>query len=378
MKKYSAKNKRMFLKTFFLLLAVVTALMAIAVCIYFMWEEAPEIADEEPPQIAYQPAPTEQKLSEQSGEVESDKPQEDPNEGAPVELTGRQDGIYTVLLVGNDQGNGNTDTMLVGRIDTVNHKMDFVSLPRDTMMNMDWNIRKLNAVYWGTVNSGGVGIDGLREKVRDLIGFYVDCYAVIDLNVFIDVVDAMGGVYFDVPQDMYYVDERQNLYIDIAAGYQLLDGYDAMGVVRYRSGYSSGDLGRIEMQHNFLKAVASQFISLGNIPNIGSVIDILSENLTTDLSAANIAFFLRQALMCSADDINFYTMPNTYHTTHGLSYTYVELYPWLEMINMRLNPFSQQITADNLNVVYLSGGWYGCTQALRGEWYFYEQPEEEG
>ena len=97
-----------------------------------------------------------------------------------------------VLLVGNDDGNGNTDTIIVGKIDTVQHKMDFVSIPRDTLVNISWNIRKINAVYWGTVNSGGVGIDGLRQQVKNLLGFDVDCYAVIDLDVFIDTVDALG------------------------------------------------------------------------------------------------------------------------------------------------------------------------------------------
>ena len=117
--------------------------------------------------------------------------------------------------------------------------MDFVSIPRDTLVNISWNIRKINAVYWGTVNSGGVGIDGLRQQVKNLLGFDVDCYAVIDLNVFIDTVDALGGIYFDVPCDMDYEDSSQNLYIHVKAGYQLLDGETAMGVVRFRSGYAT-------------------------------------------------------------------------------------------------------------------------------------------
>ena len=211
--------------------------------------------------------------------------------------------------------------------------MDFVSIPRDTLVNISWNIRKINAVYWGTVNSGGVGIDGLRQQVKNLLGFDVDCYAVIDLNVFIDTVNALGGIYFDVPCDMDYEDSSQNLYIHVKAGYQLLDGETAMGVVRFRSGYANGDLGRVEMQQKFLKAAASQFITLGNIPNISKVTQILGDGMDTNLSAANIAFFLRQALQCKSEDINFYTMPNSPDMVQGLSYTFVQLYDWLDMIN---------------------------------------------
>ena len=284
-----------------------------------------------------------------------------------------------MLLVGNDDGNGNTDTIIVGKIDTVQHKMDFVSIPRDTLVNISWNIRKINAVYWGTVNSGGVGIDGLRQQVKNLLGFDVDCYAVIDLDVFIDTVDALGGIHFDVPCDMDYEDSSQNLYIHVKAGYQLLDGETAMGVVRFRSGYANGDLGRVEMQQKFLKAAASQFITLGNIPNISKVTQILGDGMDTNLSAANIAFFLRQAVQCKSEDINFYTLPNSPDMVRGLSYTFVQLYDWLDMINAHLNPYTTPITAANVDIVYRSGGAICCTGELRGAWYYQDtsaEPEE--
>ena len=347
-------NKRLFFSAFLTLLGVF-ALIGIALyCVYMLWEKAPDVEPEAPKAI--------------STEKTSDSDVE------PVSPDRQQD-IYTILLVGNDDGNGNTDTIVVGRLDTVNHTMDFVSIPRDTLVNLDWNVRKINAVYAGTANSGGVAIDGLKTQIRNLIGFNVDCYAVIDLDVFVDTVDLMGGVWFDVPQAMHYEDPGQNLYIHIDAGYQCLNGEQAMGVVRYRSGYANGDLGRIEMQQQFLKAVATQFIRLGNIPNISQVVSLLAKNMDTDLSAANIAFFLRQALLCDSEDINFHTMPNTPDMVYGLSYTFVELDPWLEMINQCLNPYNASVTAANLDVVYKSGGTILSTSGyLRGSWYYSATP----
>ena len=347
-------NKRLFFSAFLTLLGVF-ALIGIALyCVYMLWEKAPDVEPEAPKAI--------------STEKTSDSDIE------PVSPDRQQD-IYTILLVGNDDGNGNTDTIVVGRLDTVNHTMDFVSIPRDTLVNLDWNVRKINAVYAGTANSGGVAIDGLKTQIRNLIGFNVDCYAVIDLDVFVDTVDLMGGVWFDVPQAMHYEDPGQNLYIHIDAGYQCLNGEQAMGVVRYRSGYANGDLGRIEMQQQFLKAVATQFIRLGNIPNISQVVSLLAKNMDTDLSAANIAFFLRQALLCDSEDINFHTMPNTPDMVYGLSYTFVELDPWLEMINQCLNPYNAAVTAANLDVVYKSGGTILSTSGnLRGSWYYSATP----
>ena len=353
-------RSKLFFRAFFTILAVLVLVVIGAFCTYMLWEKAPDISSEAPAQVSAQP-------------VKSDSGSDDTGTAFS---TDRQDGVYTVLLVGNDDGNGNTDTIIVGKIDTVQHKMDFVSIPRDTLVNISWNIRKINAVYWGTVNSGGVGIDGLRQQVKNLLGFDVDCYAVIDLNVFIDTVDALGGIYFDVPCDMDYEDSSQNLYIHVKAGYQLLDGETAMGVVRFRSGYANGDLGRVETQQKFLKAAASQFITLGNIPNISKVTQILGDGMDTNLSAANIAFFLRQALQCKSEDINFYTMPNSPDMVQGLSYTFVQLYDWLDMINAHLNPYTTPITAANVDIVYRSGGSICCTGELRGAWYYQESAAE--
>lgn len=356
-------RSKLFFRAFFTILAVLVLVVIGAFCTYMLWEKAPDISDEAPAQVSAQP-------------VKSDSGSDDTGTAFS---TDRQDGVYTVLLVGNDDGNGNTDTIIVGKIDTVQHKMDFVSIPRDTLVNISWNIRKINAVYWGTVNSGGVGIDGLRQQVKNLLGFDVDCYAVIDLDVFIDTVDALGGIYFDVPCDMDYEDSSQNLYIHVKAGYQLLDGETAMGVVRFRSGYANGDLGRVEMQQKFLKAAASQFITLGNIPNVSKVTQILGDGMDTNLSAANIAFFLRQAVQCKSEDINFYTLPNSPDMVRGLSYTFVQLYDWLDMINAHLNPYTTPITAANVDIVYRSGGAICCTGELRGAWYYQDtsaEPEE--
>lgn len=330
-------------------IGVVALVFIGAFCYYMLWEKAPDI-------------PSSPKLPV-SGEKDDTNSLSTDN--------GRQDGVYTILLVGNDDGNGNTDTIMVGKIDTENHKMDFVSIPRDTLINSTWDVRKINAVYWGNINGGGNGIDALKDNIKKLVGFDVDCYAIIDLGVFIDTVDALGGVYFDVPQALDYEDPSQNLTIHVAPGYQLLNGYDAMGVCRYRSGYATGDIGRIEMQHRFLKACAEQFITLGNIPNISKVVDILSEGLTTDLDASNIAFFLKQALACKAEDINFYTAPNNPDMVHGYSYAILDLYQWIPMINQYINPYSDEVTEANLDVVYRNGGGaITATTELKGADYY--------
>lgn len=348
------RDKKKILKIAGISLGAVVLTAALVVGGYMLWERAPEI---EPGAIVAEAEASPQATARTTA-------QED--KGTPFD-TQRKDGVYTILLAGNDDGTGNTDTIMVGKIDTVRHTMDFVSIPRDTIINVEWDNRKLNSVYWGSKNNGGNGIDALRSHIKNLIGFDVDCYAVVDLESIIEVVDVMGGVYFDVPFEMNYDDGPV---IHLQPGYQLLDGYEAMGLCRYRDGYVNGDLERIEVQHQFLKAVAEQFISLGNIPNIGKVSKILAESMDTNLTAANIAYFIRQALMCNTEDINFYTAPNTPQDVQQLSYTFLDLYNWIDLINSTINPYTTPVSEGNLDLVYLHNGAACCTTVLNGAYYY--------
>lgn len=347
------------------ILATVLGGLAVALlvlyCAYRVWERPPEIAETPAPAEtapAATPAPT---------------PTMEPLPEGLAFDTARQDGVYTALLVGGDQVSGNTDTMLVARIDTRKHEINVVSIPRDTIINVDWSVRKLNSVYAGSLNNGGNGIDSLTMHIRRLLGFDVDCYAVINLDYFVYLIDALGGVDFYVPFDMDYEDDSQGLYIHLQEGMQHLNGYEAMGLCRFRAAYVTGDLGRIEMQQAFMKACAEQLISLGNIPNAHIVLELMTDGLITNLSGANIAWFIRQGLQCKSEDVHFYTMPCDQSLLQGYSYAIPRLGAWLEMVNEDLNPYDSPVTVANVDIVYRNGASYAATTGLQGEWY-YEDP----
>lgn len=320
---------------------VVLAVIALVVA-YNIWETPIDKADSKT-----SPPPNEDLTENDTDEI-------DDFDGAMS--SGGEEGVYTFLLVGNDNGTGNTDTIMVARFDTNEHTINVVSIPRDTLVNIGWNTKKINSVYWGTKNGGGVGIDGLKKQIKNICGFEIDCYIVINLEAFIDIVDAIGGIDFDIPIKMDYDDPAGNLYIHHEAGVKHLDGKEAMGVVRYRnnndgSGYPIPDIGRISTQQAFIKTVATKMLTLGNIPNIGKIISIITENLDTDLSASNIGFVVRQFLKCKSEDINFYTAPTLGADIYGLSYQYLKVTEWLEMVNEHLSPYSEEITTANINIL---------------------------
>lgn len=327
--------------------------------VYMLWERPPEKAA----------AP----LAAKAPPLPAD-PGETPAAGTPTPAptpasSEEPGGIYTLLLVGNDDGNGNTDTILLAKLDTGAHSLHVVSIPRDTLINADWEVRKVNAVYWGERLRGGSGIEALRRHIRMLTGFEPDNYAVLDLADLIRAVDLLGGVDFDVPFAMHYDDPSQNLHIHLEAGQQHLSGEQVMGLLRYRSGYPTGDLGRIEMQQGFLRACLAQYAALGSVPNLMKAAEYLAGAVDTDLTAANMAWYLRQALRCG-DDLTFETLPTEPATVHKYSYAVVRLGDWLAMLNDSLNPTEREITAADLDLVYRGSGGFTATGELRGAWYY--------
>ena len=87
---------------------------------------------------------------------------------------------YTVLILGRDTGGGgNTDTMLLASYDVTNQKANVMSIPRDTMVNVNWDVKKINSVY--NMNGGGEkGIKALYKEISQLVGFEPDYQVILE------------------------------------------------------------------------------------------------------------------------------------------------------------------------------------------------------
>ncbi|MDR3207760.1 MAG: LCP family protein [Oscillospiraceae bacterium] len=269
-------------------------------------------------------------------------PTEEPDEWTRL---GRREGVYTVLLVGTDQYGSNTDTLMVAALDVANGTLKIVSIPRDTQVNVTRRIKKIN----GAMSEGG--IDELKRELATVIGFQPDNYAVVNLKGFVRLVDAVGGVDFDVPQNMNYDDPTQNLHIHLQKGFQHLDGAKAIQLMRYRSGYAMADITRMEVQQKFLKAVAKQTLQLGNLFKLGEFIDIANENLSSDLGTGEMIWFGQELMKLSADDISFYTLPvDAGYLYNSEDYALVREEEALALINETVNPYRTPRDADDLDL----------------------------
>ena len=264
----------------------------------------------------------------------------------------REDSYYTILVSGVDDDNGGSDTNILVSIDAVNGEINAVSIPRDTLIDVTWNVRKINAAY----NVGG--IDRLQTELEKLLGIPVDFYISVDLGGFVSLVDAIGGVWFDVPVNMNYDDPVQDLHIHFEKGYQYLDGKDAIKVVRWRqnndgSAYPNGDIGRIQTQQAFLTAVAQQMLSnLGSNPiqAIQDYVNLFTTYVDTDLTVGNLVWIGEQALTTGMENIHFYTLEGESAWAYGGSYYVLDPEKTLSLVNSSFNPYQEDRTLSDLDI----------------------------
>ena len=272
---------------------------------------------------------------------------------------GRKEDVYTFLLVGRDDGGGgNTDTMMVGCYDVKNGTVDVLSIYRDTMVDVPWEIPKINSVYTRQ------GIEGVQEQVKNLIGYKPDYYFVVELDAVSELVDAIGGVDYDVPYNMDYDDPTQDLHIHYKQGMQHLSGSDAVRVLRWRKNNSGeklsvGDVGRVTVQHSFHKALAGQMVSLGNLTKIGEIARIVDENLDSNLTYGEMIWFGERALGLGQDAFRFHNLPGDYTGTmwsqtyqNYQSYVFVNGTALRELVNQYMNPYLTDITADMQHITH--------------------------
>lgn len=340
-----------------LVLVTLLALLLVGFAIYRSWAKAPD--------IPVQPTPTPPQTAGDSPDVEVD------NAETPVEpVSDRKKDFYTFLVVGRDTGGGgNTDTMLLAAYDVANQKLNVMSIPRDTMVNVPWEIKRINSVY-NMYGGGEKGLQSLYDEVSQLVGFVPDFEVVVEWEAVGDLVDAIGGVWFDVPFRMYYNDLSQGFIIDLQAGYQLLDGDAAMDLVRYRKqsddngnvtgGYPNGDIGRIETQQAFLKEIVKQCLQIKNVTRIQELAKVFTDNVQTDLTLGNLVWFAEQAIFggLSMDNVNFITLPGEYNGyawsptyQNNQSYVLPDAEGLLKVVNENFNPYLEDRTMEQLDIM---------------------------
>ena len=210
--------------------------------------------------------------------------------------------LYCLVMgISEDISTELTDTIMLCAYFPQEQKVSILSIPRDTFVGDDPNnttsYDKINALYQTSP-------ERTLQAVRELTGVDVRNYVVINNNALIKLIDAVGGIYFDVPIDMWYDDPTQDLHIYINKGYQLLNGENSVKVLRFRHNndmstypkeYGEQDIGRMRTQREFIKAAAKQILSTSNILKLNELLEIVFDNVQTNLSISDLIKYVPSA-----------------------------------------------------------------------------------
>ena len=259
-----------------------------------------------------------------------------------------KDDTYNILLCGVDESHENADTIVLASFDTKAKTLRLLSIPRDTMSNEERPIQKINASY--SVDYEG-NIEQTIREVEKVTALPIDRYAITTFEGFEEAIDAIGGVEMYVPMDLEYSDPYQDLEINLKEGDQVLDGKHALQFVRFRSGYATGDIGRIGAQQLFFAALADTFLDKSIVTKVPSLAKVVSENMETDFTISEMIWFFKQAQGMSKDSIEMFILPGTPDYYDGLSYYIPSESGIIELINSKFMKGGKRIGPKDLDLV---------------------------
>ncbi len=229
--------------------------------------------------------------------------------------------IYCVLF-GKSQAL--TDTIMVAGYNPKTQEASLLSIPRDTYTGS--SISNASAYYKINARYQSSPEEAVRAISR-ITGLDLQYYLTVDTEALVELVDAIGGVWFDVPINMKYDDASQDLHINLKAGYQKLDGDKAEQVVRFRhnnngttypSEYGQEDIGRMKTQRAFLTAVAQQTLKVENILKIGEFLDIAKNNVETNLDFNTIKDYIPYMVAFDTANLKTETLPGESRLANGV------------------------------------------------------------
>ena len=224
------------------------------------------------------------------------------------------------------------DTIMIASYNPKTQEASIMSIPRDTYVgkkNRETATQNYLASYKiNTVFRNGTNIPEAIDRINALTGLNVENYVIIDTNALIKLVDAIGGVTFNVPIDMDYEDSSQHLYIHLKAGEQEIDGKKAEQLLRFRhnddgstypSSYGQQDFGRMRTQREFIIATLKQTLKPQNIFKLKQIIDIMQEDVKTNVDLASIKAYVPYAVNFNADNIKTGMVPGEAEMCNGVS-----------------------------------------------------------
>ena len=236
-------------------------------------------------------------------------------------------GKFNVLILGVDEDGVRADTIMLFSVDNVNKTVKMLSIPRDTRITLNTGKTiKINSCL-GFKSREKFMIETIKTITKMPIHYYCE----VNFDGFIDIIDVLGGVDYDVPFDMNYDDPAQDLHIHLKKGMQHLDGQAAHDFVRFRHNnkgegeyapgeYAKGDIGRIDAQQKFLKELFRQKMQPQYLLKAPALIDTAYSCVKTNFTIASALDFVRILKSAETTDLESFVLPGEGRYIGNVSY----------------------------------------------------------
>ena len=232
--------------------------------------------------------------------------------------TADEDDSVNVAIMGIDASGERSDVILLASMDGGN--LTVTQIPRDTYVSVNdgGKIGRLSAP------------EDILSGIAEAANVKCDKYISVSFDGLKNIVDAIGGIDFNVPMDMHYSDPYQDFEINLSAGEQHLDGAMLEMLMRYRmsnpdavtgliEGYENGDLDRLAIQRSVYMAVAAKLIDNGVTAELPKII---TENTDTNLTISDFAEIVTRALMLNMNNISIEMLAGSYTENEQLYIPY--------------------------------------------------------
>lgn len=269
------------------------------------------------------------------------------------------EGQFTVLCLGFDEDRSNSDVIMLFHFDIVNDEINILQIPRDSFVP-DYTSSengKINSVYTlGDENL--IPIQRIVDAVRDTFGIPIDRYITTGCDDIVDMVDLIGGIPIDLPEDVFYSYDKI-----LYAGEQVLNGEQAELFVRARKGYIEGDIGRVKAQRIFLAAAMEKALDMGTVELTKFLTEVYNKGyIGTDLTLQEMSILADFGSSMDLDDVTVHMVPGeAVDDYNGYSVWSIHKAATVDLLNEYFRPYQPDLGYDDLPITEIIESDYQTT-----------------
>ncbi len=240
-----------------------------------------------------------------------------------------------ILLLGVE-GDIN-DTLIIAGVDMMERTVSFLSIPRDTYISGDYELPKAKQIYRAFDEERRIG--AVKEAVKDMFGFWVDYYFVLDEVSLSALVSFADGVEYDIPSTPDYH--------SLSSGKQTVTAENAFELFRFKTSWTDVETDPPRVQRYFLQALFAELLQ--DEQSIAKNCLALAEIAKTDLSAGQMAYLAYLLLEFDFEDAFSRALPGGEVEIEDVPYYEVNAQKAVEMINEHFNPMQKDLTVYNVH-----------------------------